>query len=82
MVADNPQIRHRRLFETEEHPVTGRQRMPGLPFAMSGVGPWIRTPAPLLGQHNDEVLAEIGLGEGRRSELRALGVIGEEPAFG
>jgi crotonobetainyl-CoA:carnitine CoA-transferase CaiB-like acyl-CoA transferase len=78
LVADNPQIRHRRLFETEEHPVTGRQRMPGLPFAMSGVGPWIRTPAPLLGQHNDEVLDDLGLAATERAALRQQGIIGEQ----
>ncbi|MGO9456724.1 MAG: CoA transferase [Acidimicrobiales bacterium] len=80
--AQNPQVVHRGLFEPEDHPVTGRHRVPGLPFRLEGAARWVRTPAPLLGQHNDEVLGELGIGEGRRSELRALGVIGEEPAFG
>ena len=52
--------------------------MPGLPFAMSGVGPWIRTPAPLLGQHNDEILDELGLGATERATLRQQGIIGEQ----
>ena len=77
LVADNPQLRHRGLFETEEHPVTGRQRLPGLPFAMSGIGPWVRMPAPLLGQHNDEVLDDLGIGPRERAALREKGVIGE-----
>ena len=78
LVADNPQVRHRGLFETEEHPVTGRQRLPGLPFAMSGIGSWVRTPAPLLGQHNDEVLGDLGIGATERATLREEGIIGEQ----
>lgn len=80
--ARNPQVLHRGLFEVEDHPVTGRHPLPGLPFRMGKASGWVRTPAPLLGQHNDEVLSEIGIGEARRAELRALGVIGEGLAGG
>jgi crotonobetainyl-CoA:carnitine CoA-transferase CaiB-like acyl-CoA transferase len=45
---------------------------------MSGVGSWLRTPSPLLGQHNDEVLGELGIDAEERDALRQLGVIGEE----
>jgi len=77
-VIENPQIRHRGLFETEDHPVTGRHNVPGLPFTMSGVGSWVRTPAPLLGEHNDEVLSELGVDAPQRETLRRIGIIGEE----
>jgi len=77
-VIENPQIRHRGLFETEDHPVTGRHNVPGLPFTMSGVGSWVRTPAPLLGEHNDEVLSELGVDAPQRQTLRGIGIIGEE----
>jgi crotonobetainyl-CoA:carnitine CoA-transferase CaiB-like acyl-CoA transferase len=79
-VVDNPQLAHRGLFETEDHPVTGRHRMPGLPFSMASVHRWLRAPSPLLGQHNDEVLAELGLDGEARDGLRRLGIIGEELA--
>jgi crotonobetainyl-CoA:carnitine CoA-transferase CaiB-like acyl-CoA transferase len=78
LVIENPQIRHRGLFETEDHPVTARHQLPGLPFSMSGIDGWIRTPAPLLGQHNDEVLDELGVDAAERERLRELRVIGEE----
>jgi crotonobetainyl-CoA:carnitine CoA-transferase CaiB-like acyl-CoA transferase len=32
-----------------------------------------------LGQHNDEVLAELGVDEGARAALRSAGVIGDRP---
>jgi crotonobetainyl-CoA:carnitine CoA-transferase CaiB-like acyl-CoA transferase len=36
-------------------------------------------PAPLLGEHNHELLAEIGLSAAEIAELEADGVIGLEP---
>jgi crotonobetainyl-CoA:carnitine CoA-transferase CaiB-like acyl-CoA transferase len=37
------------------------------------------SPAPLLGQHNHELLTEIGLSAGEIAELEADGVIGQAP---
>jgi crotonobetainyl-CoA:carnitine CoA-transferase CaiB-like acyl-CoA transferase len=54
--------------------------VPGLPFTMSGVDSWVRSPAPLLGEHNDEVLGELGLDDPARETLRHIGIIGEELA--
>jgi crotonobetainyl-CoA:carnitine CoA-transferase CaiB-like acyl-CoA transferase len=36
-------------------------------------------PAPLLGEHNHEVLAELGLSADEIAELEADGVIGRAP---
>ena len=77
-MANNPQVRHRGLFELEEHPVTGTHGVPGLPFSLTGVEKWVRAPSPLLGEHNDEVLGELGLDSDARAALRRLGIIGEE----
>ncbi len=76
-VVHNPQVRARGLFETEDHPVTGRHPVPTMPFRFAHVSRWLRAASPTLGQHNDEVLAEIGVGEGERETLRAHAVIGE-----
>ena len=40
----------------------------------------MRRPPPLLGQHTDEVLQEIGIGTDERQRLRSLAVIGPPPA--
>ena len=80
-MAGNPQLRHRRLFEVEDHPVTGRHQIPALPFRFSRVEQWTTRPAPTLGQHNDEVLGEIAT-EAELERLRADGVIGDRvPGF-
>jgi crotonobetainyl-CoA:carnitine CoA-transferase CaiB-like acyl-CoA transferase len=75
-IVDNPQLRHRRLFEDEDHPVTGRHPMPGLPFRLTRVDRWATRPSPTLGEHNDEVLGEVATAEELQA-LRAAGVIGE-----
>ncbi len=50
--------------------------MPGFPVRFEHVESWYRRHAPTLGEHNDEVLAELGLAE-EVPRLRALGIIGE-----
>jgi crotonobetainyl-CoA:carnitine CoA-transferase CaiB-like acyl-CoA transferase len=76
-IGHHPQLLHRRLFEVEDHPVTGRCAVPGLPIRMSGIESWLRRPSPTLGQHNDEVLLELGYTAAEIDGLRAAGIIGE-----
>ncbi len=72
----DPAIRTRGFFVECEHPELGRFEMPGRPFVMSA-SPWaLRRPAPLLGQHTDEVLGQAGYSEADIAGLRAAGVIG------
>ncbi|HEY7106962.1 MAG TPA: CoA transferase [Acidimicrobiia bacterium] len=78
-ILHNEQLAHRGLFETEDHPVTGPIELPTLPFRVDGVDSWMARPSPTLGQHNDEVLAELGVDEGARAALRSAGVIGDRP---
>ena len=80
-IAHNPQMLHRRLFEPEDHPVTGRHPIPTLPFRFRDRrAGWLRSPAPTLGQHNDELLGELGVDAAERDALRVAGVIGERPS--
>ena len=75
-VPANPQLRYRRLFEVEDHPVTGRHEIPVMPFRFSRVERWGRRPSPTLGQENDEVLSEVASRE-ELDRLRQGGVIGD-----
>jgi crotonobetainyl-CoA:carnitine CoA-transferase CaiB-like acyl-CoA transferase len=75
-IVDNPQIRHRGLYEDEDHPVTGTHPIPGLPFRFTHVDRWARRPSPTIGEHNDEVLGEVASPD-ELEALRAKGVIGE-----
>ncbi|HYA68711.1 MAG TPA: hypothetical protein VED63_08265, partial [Acidimicrobiales bacterium] len=64
----------------ERHQVTGEHEIPMLPFRFSRTRSWLRAPAPTLGQHNDEILAELGLDADGIDGLRRKGVVGERPA--
>ena len=76
----NPQMRARGLFEVEHHPVTGDHEIPTMPFRFSRVDAWLRDASPVLGQHNREILGELGLDDAALAALEASGLIGDRPA--
>ncbi len=53
------QHRSRQWLQEIEHPVIGRYLAPGFPLRLSLTPMSIRRPAPLLGQHRQEILAEL-----------------------
>ena len=55
-------FRDRGFWSEVDHPVMGKVTIPGRPFIMQKGGWELRRPAPLLGEHTREVLAEAGLG--------------------
>jgi crotonobetainyl-CoA:carnitine CoA-transferase CaiB-like acyl-CoA transferase len=79
--ADLPQLGSRGYFEVVEHPVLGEARYSTMPVKFSN-RPERRDlrPAPLLGEHNTELLVELGLGADEIEALEAEGVIGRAPA--
>ena len=54
---EQPQLRARGFFVAPEHPEVGRREIPNLPWRLGGDVPC--APAPLLGEHNDEVLRTL-----------------------
>jgi len=56
---DCEQIRARDWLQELEHPVIGRYKAPGFPMRLSLTPMRVRRPAPLLGQHQEEILAEL-----------------------
>jgi crotonobetainyl-CoA:carnitine CoA-transferase CaiB-like acyl-CoA transferase len=56
-----------------DHPVEGKVPNIGFPVKLSGTPQQLRRHPPLLGEHNGEVLAELGIGDEERARLEAEG---------
>ena len=72
-----PQLDHRGVMLTMPAPpgMAGEVKVTGAGFHASNGEPEGRTPGPLLGQHTDEVLAEIGYDDGAIQAFRDNGAI-------
>jgi crotonobetainyl-CoA:carnitine CoA-transferase CaiB-like acyl-CoA transferase len=57
----DPQTIARKMVVTMEHPKVGTFKLVGSPLKMSDTKVTYRNPPPLAGEHNDEILKEIGL---------------------
>ncbi|HET9689860.1 MAG TPA: CaiB/BaiF CoA-transferase family protein [Acidimicrobiales bacterium] len=71
----HPQVVARDMVLSVEHPTAGTLQMVGNPVKMAGHTATVRLPPPLLGQHTDEVLAELGLSSAEVASLRASGAV-------
>jgi crotonobetainyl-CoA:carnitine CoA-transferase CaiB-like acyl-CoA transferase len=56
-----------------DHPIEGKVPNIGFAVKLSGTPQQVRRHPPLLGEHNGEVLAELGIGDEERSQLEAQG---------
>jgi crotonobetainyl-CoA:carnitine CoA-transferase CaiB-like acyl-CoA transferase len=73
---DDPQIVANDVLVEQVHPTAGRQRQPRPVPRFEATPAAIQRPAPGLGEHTDEVLAELGLGGSEIASLRSDGVLG------
>jgi crotonobetainyl-CoA:carnitine CoA-transferase CaiB-like acyl-CoA transferase len=68
---DDPHTAARRMVETVRHDTIGDLRMLGVPFKFSDTPATVRRPAPMLGQHSDEILTqELGMDGAAIAALR------------
>ena len=78
---EHPQLQFRNFHEAVDHPVAGRLVTPTVPFRFASIERWLRSPAPLLGAHNYEILVEeLGVEPQRYLAMEAEGVISDRPA--
>ena len=74
-VFDNPQIKHLGIPKQISHPKMGMSNLVGSPINLSSTPPKFFRAAPLLGEHTEQVLANLGYDIDAIKELRASGVI-------
>ena len=77
-VWEDPQVQHRGLRAATPHAYAeaGSVDLIASPLAqMSATPATIRRAPPILGEHNDEVLGELGYGADRIEELKAAGIV-------
>ena len=73
---DDPQLTHRGFFETLNHPVMGPTPYDGPATIYSRTPQRLRSPAPCLGQHNDEILRDcLGMDADEIERLRSVGAL-------
>ena len=71
----DPQLAARDMIATMMHPTIGATRVIGAPIKLSETPASLRTPPPVLGQHTDAVLTELGYSSDAIAALRTSRVI-------
>jgi crotonobetainyl-CoA:carnitine CoA-transferase CaiB-like acyl-CoA transferase len=66
----DPQLEARHMIAAVEHLTAGWLRVPGVPIALSDTPGSVRTAPPVLGQHTDAVLVELGYDDNAIARLR------------
>ena len=72
---NDPQVAAMEMNPIVEHPLIGPMRMAGVPITFDKTPGGIQRPAPVLGQHTDEILRGLGFDEERIAKLRTDRVI-------
>lgn len=73
-LTEDEQIQARKFMAQTEHPVMGEVTYPGAPAKLSE-SPWQAGRAPLLGEHNGEILGRLGYNGDMVAQLRLEGAI-------
>ncbi|HIC56006.1 MAG TPA: CoA transferase, partial [Acidobacteria bacterium] len=77
-VIEHPQVMASEILLEYDHPVAGRLRQTRTAARFEGTPPELPQGAPRLGEHNTQILIELGLSEDEIIELRECGAIGDE----
>jgi crotonobetainyl-CoA:carnitine CoA-transferase CaiB-like acyl-CoA transferase len=75
-IAEHPQVRASQSLEELDHPSMGRMRRPRPAARFSEEPHSASRHAPRLGEHTDEILADLGLSPTEITDLRAKGIAG------
>ena len=74
-VLSDPQVEARNMMVSVPHPQISDLRMPACPIKLYETPPTVRCHPPALGEHNNEVLSELGFSPQKIGTFRKEGVI-------
>ncbi|PIC87108.1 formyl-CoA transferase [Sporosarcina sp. P20a] len=75
-VLEHPQVKAREMVLDVEHPIVKNLKVPGFPVKLSDTPATITRYPPLLGEHTEEVMAELGYTSDEIKGLKERLVIG------
>ena len=71
----DPQVLHRQMLKELDHPKAGKVRVTGIPVKLSDTPGEVETAPPVLGQHTQEILNELGYSDQDVAKLRQEKVV-------
>ena len=71
----DPHVKARQLLQPVDYPGIGEVPLPATPVRLSRTPGGIRHRAPLIGEHTEEIMRELGYSDAAIAELRSEGVI-------
>lgn len=74
-VLESENTKAREMMVEVEDPARGKMKLLGIPVKLSNTPGDIRLTPPLLGQHTEEVLKELGYSEEEVKELKSKGIV-------
>jgi len=78
-VFDDPQIVARGVVKDVKHPRLGAMRAVRNPILLDHDGPSVDRHAPMLGEHSEEILRQLGYSADAIAQFIAAGVTGNAP---
>ena len=74
-IVNDPQVQARNMIVPVHHPKVPEAKVPGSPLRLYDMPPTVRRHPPMLGEHNEEVLGELGYSAEEIDGLKKDGVI-------
>ena len=77
-VENDPQVIHNKTFVEVDHPKAGKVKVTNIPFTMSETPGQIKRSSPMIGEHGEEILSELGYKKAEIDDLVSNNVISIE----